>query len=136
MKISAASLKNIDYKQAAIDHGEKVFIAFLGLFVLFALATTNWIPYQRTPQQLSILAEKSDEAVSNSQWPDQQRDKFAAMSPLRPEVVKMISPIDNANTMARSIFEVDERCERNAMERERSTHIHSVCAASHSRSRT
>ena len=45
MKNLAAKLKGLNYKQAFIDHGEKVILSVIGLFVLICLAGTSWSRY-------------------------------------------------------------------------------------------
>ncbi len=51
MKNFMAKLKNVDYKQAAVDHAEKAVLALVGVLVLTSLACTRWSRYSTAPEE-------------------------------------------------------------------------------------
>ena len=53
MKLDVSRLKSFDYKQFGIDHGEKIGIALIAIFVALALWETNWREMSITPEQLA-----------------------------------------------------------------------------------
>lgn len=99
MKDLLAKLKNLDYKQVAIDHGEKAGVAIIGLFVLIALAGTSWSRYERTPQEFLDKVAQGEANLAASQWPDEERQKLLAA----PDVIQLLEQVDAQKDL--SVFE-------------------------------
>ena len=72
MKNLIAKLKSADYKQVAINHGEKLVAGLLGLMLLFALLTTSWSTYKKTPEQLTADVDGAKQAIAGKTWADSE----------------------------------------------------------------
>ena len=94
MKISAENLKNLNYKQWAVDHGEKVVLGLIGLFMIIALVGTRWVPYQRKPQEMINNVTQSEENVSRGTWPEEEKQEYASVADVHKDVKKMLKPIN------------------------------------------
>lgn len=57
----AGKLKGLDPKQFFIHHGEKVGLGVIGLLVLYALGTANWVPYDGNPRDIITAANSAKE---------------------------------------------------------------------------
>ncbi|MBC7822154.1 MAG: hypothetical protein IAG10_35160, partial [Planctomycetaceae bacterium] len=68
MKNLAAKLKGLNYKQALIDHGEKLILGVIGLFVLICLAGTSWSRYDKQPEEFLKKVEQGENAIRSSSW--------------------------------------------------------------------
>lgn len=55
----AGKLKGFDAKQFLINHGEKLGLGFIGLLVLYALGTANWVPYNGNPRDIVNAANEA-----------------------------------------------------------------------------
>ena len=93
MKISAENLKSLNYKQWAVDHGEKVVLGLIGLFMIIALVGTRWVPYQRKPQEMINNVTQSEENVSRGTWPEAEKQEYASVADIHKDVKKMLKPI-------------------------------------------
>jgi len=95
MKISVAQLKAIDYKQFAIDHGEKLVMVLVGVLVLLALLLTNWAPYPKDPSELMVKVEDGRTRLTISKWPTDKRQSFRTTpeNDIRARVYTMLSPL-------------------------------------------
>jgi hypothetical protein len=71
------NLKNIDYKQLGINHGEKVVIALIGLMIGGVLYGSNWRATDKSPTELKERAEKTKKDIEERPW-DEQREKRLA----------------------------------------------------------
>lgn len=81
MKNFLAKMKSANYKQLAIDHGEKVVAGMIGLFLLFALLGTRWSGYEKTPAELKEKVDNASRAISQQTWEnsaDGQSGKYSA----------------------------------------------------------
>lgn len=107
MKLSPSDLKNLDFKQLALDHGEKFVVALIGLIVVGVLASTRWSPYSERPNELAANARDRLEEVRQGEWeeeaPDykkyQEEGEFVRRMldgesyRVLPDVAKMLEPI-------------------------------------------
>ena len=95
MKNLIAKLKSADYKQVAIDHGEKLVAGLLGLMLLFALLTTSWSTYEKTPQQLTTKVDGAKQAIAGKKWAeseDAQKGLYSAAAGLkRDQVLQLLT---------------------------------------------
>jgi hypothetical protein len=80
------NLKNLDYKQVAIDHGEKMVLGLIGLLVLGILAGTSWTSYDKDPEELVAKVSTGEEQLRASVWPDDEREKFESQPDVRERV--------------------------------------------------
>lgn len=94
MKISAETLKNIDYKQFALDHGEKFVVGFVAIFALFVLWKTAWFPIDSTPEELNDIVESTQQKIESSEFPPEQRQKFGTADDLQRRASALFSPIE------------------------------------------
>jgi hypothetical protein len=62
-------LKNIDWKQFGINHGEKIGITVVVLLAAFALYSSRWMGDKRTSRELEKKALDTQMAMENSDWP-------------------------------------------------------------------
>src|SRR3972149_3554796 len=93
MQLSMDRLKNLDYKQFAVDHGEKLVSALVGLFVAWALYSTVWVPYQRNPEELADSTTQTKDKIESAAWPDAAKEKFKPKSELGERVERLLAPV-------------------------------------------
>lgn len=72
MKDLVAKLKTADYRQLAIDHGERIGAGLIGLLLLVALLTTSWSSYPRAPEELTQKVSAARTAIAAGKWQDSQ----------------------------------------------------------------
>ena len=91
-----ANLKGLDFKQMLIAHGEKIGLAVVVLFSLFALGgMTRWATYQeKSPQELvqKVATEKSN--LEQSQWPETEQQAFAPRHDISQSAQMMVARVD------------------------------------------
>ena len=96
MKLSLSNLKTADYKQLLIDHGEKVVIAVVGLLIAGVLYGANWKATDKTPTQLTELADKAKQQIDQRPWPEKQEKEKAGLgqgNDLAGKVAQMLTPV-------------------------------------------
>ena len=76
MKNILAKLKGLMNKQAAIDHGEKLFLGVVGLFVLICLAGTSWSRYDKQPKEFQDKVEAGDRNIQASAFTKEKQDEY------------------------------------------------------------
>ena len=78
MKLSADRLKNLDWKQFGVNHGEKIALGLVGLMVVLILAMgTRWSKFkEKDPNQLISQVEKESQALTNATWPEEQQQIY------------------------------------------------------------
>lgn len=89
-------LKNIDWKQLGIDHGEKIGIAIVSLLALYALWASSWDTYDRKPSELITIANETKAKMEASSWPQDKdsglehgRWEFADIEDIEDRAVRM-----------------------------------------------
>ena len=93
-------MKNFNFKQFGIDHGEKVAVGFLGLFVVLILLSTRWATFQeKTPEGLIQNVDASKVRLAKGTWPQQERSNFYDETgdlkhDIRKDVSNMLSTLD------------------------------------------
>jgi len=85
-----SNLKGMNYKEFAVNHGEKIVLGFIALFVVFAIFTSRWSTEKRTPTELIQKVETAETQVKNSQWPEEKRKEFLKEDDLREKVTELI----------------------------------------------
>lgn len=93
MKNFVDKLKRLDYKQLALNHGEKFALGIVGLIVLLAVAGSRWSPYEKKPNELETQATTAEQEIAKSEWPQEERTKFTAEAQLADRMDKLMSPL-------------------------------------------
>jgi len=93
MKLSTSGLKNIDFKQLAIAHGEKFAVVIVALLLAGALAKTHWRPFDKTPEDLVQAVEDSQSKILAGEWPE--AEKFEPQVNLNEQLQRLNSPISS-----------------------------------------
>lgn len=90
MKNLMSNLKGMNYKEFAVNHGEKIVLCFVALFIVFAVFTSKWTTEKRTPTELNQKVDTAQTQVKNSQWPEENRNKFLKKDDLFDKVKDVI----------------------------------------------
>ncbi|TXT28999.1 MAG: hypothetical protein FD138_2488 [Planctomycetota bacterium] len=96
MKNILAKLKGLLNKQAAIDHGEKLFLGVIALFVLFCLGTTSWSRYDKQPTEFLVKVEAGEKNIQNSAFSLEEQNKFKPLN-IMAAVQTLQSPLEPGN---------------------------------------
>lgn len=102
MKNLLAKLKGLNYKQAAIDHGEKVFLGVIGLFVLMCLAGTSWSRYDKQPKEFQDKVEAGERNIQNSAWTVEEQNKYKPL-----EIMQAVQTLQSPLEVARYEYSTD-----------------------------
>jgi hypothetical protein len=77
MKNFTAKLKTMNYKQFALDHGEKIGLGVIGFVSLACLALTSWTSELTiTPDDMEKQAKKVEAELRDKKWPEGERAGF------------------------------------------------------------
>lgn len=93
MKNLLAKLKGLMNKQAAIDHGEKLFLGVIALFVLFCLGTTSWSRYDKQPTEFLVKVESGEKNIQNSAFSLEEQNKYKPLN-IMAAVQTLQSPLE------------------------------------------
>lgn len=96
MSFSPANLKNVDYKQWIINHFEKVVFVVVVLLVMRAFMNAYWVPFDRTPTELTQMSKDAREQILGNEWPKSEKAKFPADKNIQTQVDQMQSKMDIA----------------------------------------
>lgn len=102
-------LKSADFKSLATDHGEKLLSGLLGSLLLFALMTTSWSRYEKTPEELMQKTRRARSTISRRNWTDSDDAKnglYSAAAGLKEEQVHQLLTSDaelRAKNVAREL---------------------------------
>lgn len=96
MKFSASNLKNMNYKQLLLNHGEKFAVGLAGLIAVIALCVTTWTPYQKTPKSIEKKANTADTTIRQATWPQSEQTNFPSRDTLKKKIKVMEESIDLA----------------------------------------
>lgn len=96
MKPSLSGLKNIDWKQFAVNHGEKIALGVVGLLVLFIVtAGTRWSTFQeKKPQEIKDKVVSEDQTLMAATWPDSEMIAYPKAYDIGELVHQRQGPID------------------------------------------
>ena len=94
MKNLIEKLKNLDYKQAAIDHAEKAVFGLACLFVLICLAGTSWSRYEKQPEEFLKKVDNETKNLANSVWPQEKRAEYNAAENIGDSVDLLMTKVD------------------------------------------
>lgn len=93
MKNLLAKLKGTNYKQAAIDHGEKLFLGVIGLFVLICLGGTSWSRYDKQPKEFQDKVEAGERNIQASAFTVEDQNKYKPLDIMQ-AVQTLQSPLE------------------------------------------
>jgi hypothetical protein len=97
MKDLITRIKTLDYKQVALNHGEKIGMGIIGVTVVACLALTNWASeYTGEPRDLEEQAAKVDRDLKNKGWPEELQKEFIPNLMAEGEVEKVTEPLEGA----------------------------------------
>jgi len=95
MKLAVSNLKNLDYKQFGINHGEKLAIAIVGLLLLLVLWSTKWKqPVTESPDQLIAEATTAEETIKKQPWPPAEAAALKTGTDLDGRATSYLSPLE------------------------------------------
>lgn len=104
MKISAATLKNLDYKQLVINHGEKFVLALIVGFVVFGLLGTSWGRYGKSPDELIEQTDSARDRIIQAEWTEAEQNQFKMRENLRQAIAAMLTPLETAQFQYQTEF--------------------------------
>lgn len=72
-----AKLKNIDWKQFFINHGEKLVLGVIALAIVGILATSNWVPFnEKTPDDINKAVSGAKAAMDQLKYKPENAEEF------------------------------------------------------------
>ncbi|MCA9079935.1 MAG: hypothetical protein KDA58_05220 [Planctomycetaceae bacterium] len=80
-------MAKFDFKQAMIQHVEKVLFGIIILMTLLGLAGTDWSAYKGTPREITQKVEQGRNNLAVTVWPDEEREKYALNAETAPKQV-------------------------------------------------
>ena len=90
-------MKDFNFKQFLVNHGEKLALGFALLLVFVALFTTSWARYPGTPEELLDKTKNVEKKISQAEWPPDQQKRFDNQKNVRQDVDKMLRPLETAS---------------------------------------
>ena len=96
MKNALASLKTMNYKQFAINHGEKIGFCLFGLVSVLVLFSSHWKSFDETsPEKIKQQVQSStDKILNGNQWPDEEQTQFVSMTDIETTARNLFQPLD------------------------------------------
>ncbi|MDA0832855.1 MAG: hypothetical protein O2955_06680 [Planctomycetota bacterium] len=94
MKNLTAKLKNMDYKQFAIDHLEKMVFGLFAFIVLLSLVGTRWSGFAKEPMELQQLTDNAKRQILSSTWPEEKKKSFEVGSNIVEQVETLVTGVD------------------------------------------
>jgi hypothetical protein len=95
MKDLITKLKTLDYKQFALQHGEKIGIGVIGIVVLVCVAMTNWAAeFTTSPREMIEKAEDAEKNLKKNVWPDAEKAKFFPPLAAQTELARVLEEIE------------------------------------------
>jgi hypothetical protein len=82
----AGKLK-LDPKRLAVDHGEKFAFAAIVVLVLVGLVSTNWLPYDKEPEDITSKVTQAQVLLDQSDWPAEEKSRYALSPEKQPHEV-------------------------------------------------
>lgn len=97
MKNFVEKLKRVDWAAFGIDHGEKIVLSLVVLFVAYALSSSQWMPETRQPEDLQKAAETAAKTIRQRPWPADQKTFFSQGMDLDQRLAKLQKPLEIAD---------------------------------------
>ncbi len=90
-----AKIKTFDYKQFALQHGEKIGLGVVGLIAFLCLGMTHWASdYSGTPEGLEKKAEEIDRSLKANRWPETAKKDFLPLVAADNELNRVVASVD------------------------------------------
>ncbi len=111
-----AKLKSLfsgdNLKRFLLKHGEKFVLGFVGLFVLMALAGTQWAGYKKPPLELVQNLQQADVIIEGATWPEEEQAKYPILN-VQEDVDQMLAEMSDrpyvfSTHYISSVFGADE----------------------------
>ncbi|MFN0199179.1 MAG: hypothetical protein ACKVT0_20715 [Planctomycetaceae bacterium] len=96
MKNIGSKLKSMNYKQAAIDHLEKMVFGLFAFITLLSLVTARWKGFDKAPEELQFKTDEAKTKILASTWPEEKKKEFLVDSDVRERVKTLVSPVEPA----------------------------------------
>ncbi len=93
MKNLLAKIKSVNYKQALIEHGEKLVLGLIGLFVVTQLGFTSWARYDKQPKEFQDKVESGQREIQNSLFTLDEQNKYKPTDIMQ-QVQTLQSPLE------------------------------------------
>jgi hypothetical protein len=95
MKNLMAKIKTLDYKQFALQHGEKIGLGVVGLVALVCLGMTNWASsYTGSPESMEKKADDTARNLSANRWPETAKNQFLPLVDAENELNRVVAKIE------------------------------------------
>lgn len=95
MKDFLAKLKTMNYKQFALEHGEKIGLGVVGVVALACLGMTSWSSdFTVTPEDMEKQASKVDTELKAKAWPDAEKSTFLPLKTADEETQVALKPVE------------------------------------------
>src|SRR5262249_10948522 len=77
MKDFITKIKTLDYKQVALNDGEKIGIGVVGLIVVICLFLTSWASdFNLEPRDMEKKADEVTDQLRRNVWSDERKKEF------------------------------------------------------------
>lgn len=94
MKNLLAKIKGVNYKQVLIEHGEKLVLGLIGLFVMICLGGTSWSRYDKLPKEFQDKVEAGERNIQNSTFTLEEQNKYKPLEIMQ-AVQTLQSPLES-----------------------------------------
>jgi hypothetical protein len=90
-----AKIKTMNYKEFALEHGEKIGLGVIGVIALACLGMTTWSSdLTVTPDEMEKQASKVDSELKVKQWPDSEKANFLPLKTADEEYAVATRPVN------------------------------------------
>jgi hypothetical protein len=88
-------IKTLNYKQFALQHGEKIGLGIIGLVAVICLGMTNWASdFTGTPEDMVRTTDEVDRKLKSNPWPEPAKQEFLAPATSDVEVGRVLAEVD------------------------------------------
>lgn len=95
MKDLLTKIKTLDYKQFALQHGEKIGLGVIGLVAVICLGMTNWASdFSGTPEDMERAAAEVDRKLKSNPWPETAKNEFLPTVTADAELGRVLAAVD------------------------------------------
>ncbi|MEZ5940083.1 MAG: hypothetical protein R3C18_01745 [Planctomycetaceae bacterium] len=77
-------MAKFNFKQAAVNHTEKVVFGIIMLFVLWGLVSTDWSAYKGTPHEILVKVSQCKTNIQQAVWPEEEKAAYELTDLNRP----------------------------------------------------
>ena len=95
MKNLMAKIKTMNYKQFALQHGEKIGLGVVGLIALACLGMTNWASdFPDSPESMEKKADDMNRNLTANRWPDTAKKDFLPLIEAENELSRVVAEVN------------------------------------------